>query len=164
RFPMRPSSPRLALRAGALYAAGILASLHGDHAAARSLLEEGVVLRRQLDDAHGLFNALEGLANTACVQGDHQAARRYAEEMLAVSRGEGDPVKTSSVFNVLGSISYDVGDLESARGYFEQSVAQLEDLPGHNAPHLTLAVVVLDQGRYDEAYAIATGALSRSRE
>jgi DNA-binding CsgD family transcriptional regulator len=142
----------------------MLASMQGDHDVARSLLEDGVVLRRQIDDPHGLFNALEGLANTACVQGDHGAARRYAEEMLAVSREEGDPVKISSVFNVLGSISYDLGDLDSARGYFEQAVAQLAGLVTHNAPMLSLAIVLLDQGRYDEAYAIATRALSRYRQ
>ena len=68
--PAAPVRSETAPRAGALYAAGMLASMQGDHDAARSLLEEGLALRRQLDDRGGLFNTLEGLATVAFGQGD----------------------------------------------------------------------------------------------
>jgi predicted ATPase/class 3 adenylate cyclase/DNA-binding CsgD family transcriptional regulator len=163
RFPMRPSSPRIALRAGALYAAGMLASMQGDHEVARSLLDEALMLRRQIGDRGGLFNTLEGLATIACLQGDHAGARRYLEDALVAALPCGDRVEISSVFNLLGNISYELGDLAGARGYFEQAVTQLEGLLTHNAPMLSLAIVAQDQGSYDEAHAIATEALSRYR-
>ena len=164
RFPTRADSPRVALRAGALYAAGMLASVQGDRQAARSLLEEGLALRRQIDDRGGLFNTLEGLATVAFVQGEYEAARDHAEEMLTISHAHGDPIEISSVVNILGNISHELGDLDGARACFTQSVDYLKDLPTHNLPMISLAMVAQDQGHLDEAHALVTRALSRYRQ
>src|SRR5262249_26205677 len=57
-------------RADALFAAGVLAYLQGDHAAAHAWLGQSLVLRRGLGDSAGCARALSALAAVAQRRGE----------------------------------------------------------------------------------------------
>ena len=71
-----------AARANALWAAGYLALLQADVPAARTLLEEGLSLSRELGHAFGTVMTLGSLGAVATVQGDLERAARCLEESL----------------------------------------------------------------------------------
>ena len=69
-------------RAVALNWAGLLARLQGDYPSARSLFEESLAIRRQLDDKWGIAYLLNNLGNIALEQGDYSPARSLFDESL----------------------------------------------------------------------------------
>jgi non-specific serine/threonine protein kinase len=71
---------RAALRARALNCAGMLASVQGDHDAARAALEAAVAIWRELGDPHRMASALNSLGSAARARGDLEAARVFLEE------------------------------------------------------------------------------------
>src|SRR5262249_43540658 len=77
---------RTVARAGALNGAGVLAYRQGDYAAARSLYEESLAIRRELDDWRGIAASLNNLGVLAHEEGDYAAARPLYEESLALRR------------------------------------------------------------------------------
>ena len=171
RFPIRGSGSRAELYARALYAAGMLASWQGNHSMARARHEEGLALRRAAGDPSGVFTALEGLGTVTCLQGDYVAARRYLEEALAIARTLNERLPYGSVLNTLGNVSYELGDLDVARAYYQESLASYdydESVDPRyrtlNGAMISVAAVVLDQGAYDEAQALASEALLGSEQ
>jgi predicted ATPase/DNA-binding CsgD family transcriptional regulator len=155
RFPLRGASGKhLALRAQTLRAAGMLASLHGDHGMARALQEEGLSLRRRQGDPAGIFNALEAVGMIASQQGDHRAARSALEEALSLASQLDDPLIFSFTLQSLGSVVHAQGDYTMARALLEDCV-RLRRAAGE--PHhlstalLTLAAVVHDLAEHDLA-------------
>jgi predicted ATPase/class 3 adenylate cyclase/DNA-binding CsgD family transcriptional regulator len=165
RFPLKSaSSERIELQARALKAAGLLASLQGDHGDARARHEESLALRRSVGDPAGVFDALEGMGTSSCLAGDHATARRYLEEALAIEQLLNDPKRRAMVLNTLGNISYERGELDVARAYYESAnalVAEYVELPGI---FLSLALVAQEQGAYDEAERMARQSLERCRQ
>ncbi|HEX6596687.1 MAG TPA: tetratricopeptide repeat protein [Acidimicrobiales bacterium] len=94
------------LRAKALNAAAVLAQRQGDHAGARTLYQESLVIRRALDDRVGIATALHGLANLAVVEDDLVTARSLFEENLAIARELGrDRMEAASLMN-LGVVAH----------------------------------------------------------
>ena len=74
------------VRAGALYAAGLIAGEQADGAGTRALLEESAALYRGLGDARAAAVAQNALA-VACQQmGDLAAARAHLEDVLREAR------------------------------------------------------------------------------
>lgn len=124
RFPLHDAADRhLALRAQALRAAGMLASIQGDHAAARMLHEEGLDLRRRLGDPVGIYNALEGLGMITGAQGDIAAARGILEDALSIARTLDEPQYTAAALHNLGTVMHTQGDCITARAILEDCVA-----------------------------------------
>jgi len=157
------SPARAELYARVLYGAGILASMQGDHHAARRLHADGLALRRTIGDMTGVFNALEGLGTVESRQGDYVAARAHLEEALDIARALGDDIAYAMALHALGNISAELGEFEAARTYYEQSRALVPSEDDRQGPLLSLATIALDQDRYDEAEVIALDALSRYR-
>ena len=168
RFPLRAdpatNPARVDLQAKALWAAGMLASMRGDHAAARGLHEEGLALRRAIGEPGAIFNALEALGTIACVEGDYAAVEQYLDEALAIAQELDDPLARAMALHAMGNLKYELGELDAARSYYRASLRQLPDDSPVHGPWLSDAAVALDQGRYDEAEAAATIALTRFRE
>jgi non-specific serine/threonine protein kinase len=150
RFPLQNAAEKhLALRAQALRAAGMLASIQGDHAAARTLHEEGLSLRRRLGDPAGIYNALEGLGMITGLQGDTAAARGFLEDALAIARTLDEPQYTATALHNLGSLMHTQGDHIAARAILEDCVAlrrTLEDPECLAVELLSLAGVTHDLG------------------
>ncbi|HLK59184.1 MAG TPA: tetratricopeptide repeat protein, partial [Chthonomonadaceae bacterium] len=71
-------------RAEALLGAGTLATMQGDYATARALIEESLTIARELGDRRGIANSLNNLGNMAAEQGDFTSARSLHEESLAL--------------------------------------------------------------------------------
>ena len=66
--------------------------------------------------------------------------------------------------HALGNLHNELGDLTRARAYYDESLAQLPSSSPLHGPRLSVAAIALDQGRYDEAEALANEALTRFRE
>ncbi len=75
-----------AIRAKVLNGAGNMAWQQGDYAAARTLHEESLAIRRELGDQRSIAASLGNLGNVAHVLGDYAAARTLHEESLAIRR------------------------------------------------------------------------------
>jgi predicted ATPase/class 3 adenylate cyclase/DNA-binding CsgD family transcriptional regulator len=171
RFPLKPgaSNTRVALSARAHVGAGMLASIQGDHVAARGLQEAGLALRRTMPDLMGLFSALESVGTAACLQGDYTAARRHFEEALDVARRLGDRTSYANVMTLLGNVSYELGDLDVARAYYDEGLAafsesEFESYRSLNAAMLAVATVALEQGHFQDAQRLAHNAVAGSEK
>ena len=165
RFPLRAdpaTNPgRVDLHAKVLWIAGMLASMQGDHPAARAHQEESLALRRTLGDPWAIFNSLEGLGTITCFQGDYAASERYLHESLEIAAELDDPPSKAMALHALGNLKNELGELDAARAYYQESLAVLPpDSPLHG-PRLSDAAVALDQGRYDEAEEQARFALEQ---
>lgn len=114
---------RTAPRAKALYGAGFLAWTQGDHAAARSQLEESVGLWRELGDGQGLAHALHILGMELLGQGEHAAALSLAEESVRIFREGEDDFGLAISLASLGVVALNGGDHATARAILEESVA-----------------------------------------
>jgi predicted ATPase/DNA-binding CsgD family transcriptional regulator len=168
RFPLKVQAAenpsRVELHAKVLWVAGMLASMQGDHTAARALHEESLALRGTIGDREPIFTSLEGLGTITLFEGDYSAAASYLEEALAVARDLGDPAYMAMAFHALGNLENELGNLAAARAYYEESLTQLSADSQLHGPLLSVAAIALDQSRYDEAEAAATVALTRFRQ
>jgi predicted ATPase len=159
RFPSRDAPNKLiGWRAWALRNAGLLASIQGDHAAARALQEEGLALRRQLGDLAGIYSALEGFGVIANQQGDHAAARAAFEEALSLAPLSANPEVVAGTIHNLGSVLHAQGDNTRARELLEQALTLYRTIAD---PHyistalFTLVKVAQDLADYDLARKLA---------
>lgn len=111
------------VRARALNWAGVLAQRQGDGDAARTALQESLVIRRDLGDQGGVAAALHGLGNLAALHGDAATARRFFDECLAIGRQLGDEEVVAASLANLGWVASNQGELATARAYNEESLA-----------------------------------------
>ncbi len=89
----------------------------GDYAANLACHEEGLALRRQLNDRLGVATALHNLGLTAFSMGDYAlAAERLTESMAVYPEGD-----HASELAHLGLIAQETLDLELARQYLQQA-------------------------------------------
>jgi hypothetical protein len=161
RFPIKPTSPRAGLYARALSGAGVFASVQGDHAVARSLLERGW---RSADDRRSGPASASGLGQVVCLQGT-LSPREHLEEALVITHDLGDTMSEAYVLHALGNVSYGLGDLPRARTYYEDAVALAGDAVeygGMLAATHAIALVAHEQGASVEAHALASQALALS--
>ena len=110
-------------RAGALLAAGDLAYLQGDHAAARAALAQSLALYRGLGDPAGCAGALSVLAAVALRRGD-PGARALAEEAVACARAAGALRPLARALFNLGRVA-GPGDRAGARAHLAESLGAL---------------------------------------
>lgn len=81
-----PIDLRTRLRARGLYAAGLFAILQGDYAAGKGLLQESLMLFREIDDPRNVAYALDSLAYCAIEQGEYPEAEALAREAVDLLR------------------------------------------------------------------------------
>ncbi|HVA92306.1 MAG TPA: BTAD domain-containing putative transcriptional regulator, partial [Chloroflexota bacterium] len=111
------------IRAGALNAAGTLASEQGDYPAAAALYAEGLALYTKLDDTRGMARLFINLGTVSKFQGDLELARARYEAGLELARRLEDPNLLALVLNNLGSAAIDLGDNVRAAAVLEESLA-----------------------------------------
>jgi predicted ATPase/class 3 adenylate cyclase len=116
------AAARAPMRAEALRWAGILALHQGDHAAAKALFEQGLIIDRQLENKWGIARTLNNLGLIAREQGDLPAARAFHEESLAIRRESSDKLGIAAALNNLGLVSQAQGDHASAQALYEESL------------------------------------------
>jgi len=159
--------PRAAAHAGALNGAGVLALRQGDYAAARSLLEESLAIRRDLGDRREIANSLGNLGMVATEQGDGVLARSLHQESLAIRRELGDRWGIAMSLQNLGEEARRQGDYELARCLLEEGLAirrELGDQRGIAMSLLSLGVLAHDQGDYVLARSLLEASLAMSRQ
>src|SRR5262249_50032241 len=104
---------RTRTRAKALNCAGGLADNEGDSASARSLHEESLAIRREIEDRPGIANSLNNLGHVIYTQGDCASARPLIEESLAIRRELEDRPGIANSLSNLGLVAYAQGDYAS---------------------------------------------------
>jgi non-specific serine/threonine protein kinase len=118
-----------AVRARALQGAGELAACQGDFHAARSSLEQGLALYRQLNDRPGIAYALLVLGSQiAGAQDEWAVARPSLEECLALYRNLGDRPGIATAMAELGYTIYRQGDRATGRALLEQGQTMQREL------------------------------------
>jgi tetratricopeptide (TPR) repeat protein len=116
------------LRAKALGAAGFLVAVQSDYAAAQALLEESLVLFREVGNVPGSASALLFLGHTALLGGETARARMLLEESLALFRQLGDRSGIAMALGTLGEAARLQHDVEPARMFQEESLALSQEL------------------------------------
>ena len=109
------------VRAGALYAAGLMAGEQGDGAGTRALLEESVALYRGLGDARAAAVAQNALGVSCQQMGDLAAARAHLEEVLREARRLADADVLARGLNNLASVAHSCGQTAEAVRLFDES-------------------------------------------
>jgi predicted ATPase/transcriptional regulator with XRE-family HTH domain len=117
-----------ALRAKALNGAGVLAYDQGDYGRATALLDESLVLYRDLGDQRGTAWALHSLAFVPRDQGDYRRAGALLEESLVLFRELGDIAGTAWALHSLARVLRDQGDFTRAVGLYTESLALFRDV------------------------------------
>lgn len=154
-------------RARVLLAAGQLSVRQSDHALARTLIEECLMIRRELGDKHGVVGALNECASVALHLGHHGLVRSHCEESLLISQELGDKRGTIGAFNILGQLSIHEGDHALARSCFEKCLAiqrELRDPRGIAGSLGGLATAAYALGDYAQARAFCEESLEISQQ
>jgi predicted ATPase/class 3 adenylate cyclase len=164
--PQAPSGLR-AYRAKALNGAGNLAHAQGEYAAARSLHEESLAIKRELGDKWGIASSLNNLGIIAQEQGDYTAARSLYEEDLTLFRELGDKRGIASSLNNLGIVAQEQCDYLSARSLYKESLGlrrEIGDRLGIAMSLNNLGTVAKEQGEYATARSLYEESLALRRE
>ncbi len=158
---------RTLARAKALNGAGALAYDQSDYAAAQSLFEESLSIRRDLADGRGIAETLSNLGNVAHVRGDYVSAKALFEESISLRRELGDRPGLALTLGNLGNLANSRGDLTTARALYEESLhisRGLKDRLGTAWTLRCLGNAVHQQGDVALARTLHEESLSISRE
>ncbi|MDQ6695436.1 MAG: tetratricopeptide repeat protein [Chloroflexota bacterium] len=150
-----------------LSGAGVTAYYQGDYEEARALHEEGLALRRGMNDRTGIAASLNNLGNVASEQGDLEAARFYHAESLLIAREINDEWKIGMSLNNLGIVEMNLGNLVEARALFDESLAlarESEDAGSIARTLNNLGIVTRYGKEYTQARAFCEEALVLDRQ
>jgi non-specific serine/threonine protein kinase len=159
-------SEQTAVRAKALNAAAILASLQDDYQRAKTLAEESLELSRELGESKQTGYALYILGRLARIEGNYAGAVTYFEESLALFRALGQKHDMALVLSGLGLAVMYLGEYEQAAAFCEASLALSRELgdPRGTASWLTnLGIVMLARGDVQRAKALCEESLAMRR-
>jgi non-specific serine/threonine protein kinase len=155
-----------AARAKALYGAGYLAMMQGmesDYTASEALMEESLVISRELNEPHLIANAIYGLGVVARFRGDNERAVQRLEESFTLFRQLGDRVGTYISLYNLAEAAMTHGDYEQALALHEESLA-LKRVQGDEwsiaNSLMSLAVLARLQSNYPRAINLIQEALA----
>jgi len=118
-----------AIRACALSMFAWLVWQLGDLSRAAAILQESVVLFRQLGDESGLANALDSLGDIAWFSGDFEAGKAYYAESLSLLRQGGDSSRIGLSLYSTGRLHVDYGYYQEATVFLEEGLRLLESVP-----------------------------------
>jgi tetratricopeptide (TPR) repeat protein len=110
-------------RAAALCSAGLLASVHGQYAMARTWFEESLTIAEQMEDQHAIVRALSNLGSSIATHDDLARARTYIERALVLARQIGNWGWEVLALRQLGRLDLAEGDLLGADARARESVA-----------------------------------------
>jgi predicted ATPase len=160
------AQPSTALRARALFGAGVLTGARGEYAAAIQLLRESAAILRELGDERSFAVSVNALAVTTQKQGDLRAARALFEESLELWRKLGDTMAVSRASSNLASVVKAQGEFPAARALYEQSLEQsraIADRPGAAVTLGNLGDLAREQGDAQAARAFYDESLAAFR-
>lgn len=88
-----------------------------------ALVEESLILFKELEDEFGIARALMSLGEATCNEGDTDRSIMLIEESLARFRALGDRSGAADPLLTLGKIALDQGNAEHAIALYEESLA-----------------------------------------
>ncbi|HVU10097.1 MAG TPA: tetratricopeptide repeat protein [Phototrophicaceae bacterium] len=110
-------------RARLLTLSGYLAFYQSDFDEARTDLDQGIVLWRQVDDHRGLASALNYLGYLNMNTGRFAEARACFAEVAAIAEADKNEQAQMWALGNLGHVMNETGDFENAKVYMTQSLA-----------------------------------------
>ena len=119
---------RDAARSRACFDAGQTCCFMGRYAEAQALLEESLIIARELGDTHRIAVVLQPLGMAVLGLGDSAAARGHLEEALALARAEGDKREFAAALNALAQLHRAEGALDPAEPLYVQVLALAREL------------------------------------
>jgi len=123
-----PLDRRTRERARGLYAAGMLASMQGDYAAGKRLLQESLVIFREIDDLKNTACALDGLAYLAIEQAEYQEAEALSRRTVDSARASSDRWMLYPGLAHLAAAVHGQGRWAAARELYEQQLVVAREL------------------------------------
>ncbi len=150
-----------------LKTAGTVNAQQGNFQMARSLYEDSLALRRELDDKPNIGALLSNLGILARYRGEQDISIELHESALAIRRDVGDKAAIANSLNNLGNVLLDVGRGSEARARLEEALLLLREVgdPWAVANSLNnLANVVRDQGDFDLAFNLYAESLTMNRD
>lgn len=155
------------LRLRAYVAAGGLATVQGDHAAAHSAYQEALRLSQQTGDAASTAVCLMNLGNNACHLGEYEQARAFYERALALSREQGDKRRVAVTLLNMGHAAMNTGEYAAARVFLNESLELRRECGDRFGAALVignLGVVAAEQGEHEQARALLQESLALRQE
>jgi predicted ATPase/DNA-binding XRE family transcriptional regulator len=113
-------STDLPIRAAALNGLASFCLADDDYAANFAYHEQGLALRRQLNDVNGIATVLHNMGLTAFIMGDYAQALAWLAESVTT-----DPEDPTSAWAHMGLIAQETQDLVQARHWLELAYAQV---------------------------------------
>jgi len=166
-FALPGADARTELRVRALHALAGLHRRQAEYDVARPLFDEALAIAHELGDVSATRRAALHLANFAFLVADYDAAEAYVAQARALPSSQvqewGLPRDPDGVF-MRGQIAMHRGEYAGARGALEQAIA-LARANGERTPYgeMSLSHVARAEGRLEEAWTLARGALELSR-
>jgi predicted ATPase len=154
-------------RARAVFAAGVLATEQGDHAAADALMMESLEIGRQLGDTQGVAVTVNARAVLARDQGNVALAHSLFQESLTLWRELGDLQAIARALSNLASVLKMQGEYELARSLCAECRAIFEGHGDRTGAAWSLnneGDIARDQGDSAAARALFEQALAIFRE
>jgi non-specific serine/threonine protein kinase len=115
-------------RARGLYAAGMVASMQGDYAAARGLLQESRVLFREIDQPKNVATALDALAYLAIEQAEYPEAEALSRQVVDFARATNDRWLLYPSLSRLAAALHRQGNWAAARELYEELLVVAREL------------------------------------
>ena len=150
-------------RARGLYAAAVLATMQGDYASGKRLLQERLTLSRRLDEPSKPARALCALAYIAIEQGDYPEAEALSREAVGSSQATDDRLALCSSLGHLAIALHRQDQRAAARELYEQALVAARELgtPSYIGESLKeIGWAECDEGRFDLALKHVTEGLT----
>ena len=154
-------------RARALFAAGVLAGVQGDHGAARALHEEALQIELERDDGWGVAVTRNALAVDALGRGDVAAAAALFEENAELWRQLGDRVAVARSLSNLAKAVTAQEDFPRAHALHEECLSIFRELGDRTGAAWAIdqqADVARQRGDLDAAQALYESSLDEFRQ
>ena len=154
---------RTLARCRALYAAGNLGWVMARYAEAKSYVQEGLAIAREIADEDRIAAALVLLGTILGELGDRAGARICYEESLMLSERLGNSLRLSNVLGSLAVLHGSEGEFDVAEALFKRSleISRQQGNPNNVAANLcNLAIVSSRRGMVDPARAFLCEALT----
>lgn len=154
------------LRAAALTAAARLAHRQGDYTGAVAMAEEGLALRRHLDDVPGLVESLNTVGYIALRRGDHERGAALLPEGETLCRACDDAQGLADILNNLAIVAEYRHNYAQATGLIEESLSLWRAVGNARGVALALnnlADLAQQQGQHVRTMTFAAEALTAYR-
>ncbi len=161
------SDMNIAIKGNILGISGLFANMLGDSDKAERLIEESLVISRELGNKDEIASGLNNLATVVYEKGDYKKARELIEETLEIDRDSGDPSKISFSLINLGTVARLQGDYKTAQKLLEESLSirkKAKNKFAISSSLNTLGILHLNLGEYEKAKAYIREGLDISEE